>query len=88
MNKTYDITIYGADRELERLEELVEEALTDGEEWYLERILADKEFFTNLGRSREVTTLEEYFNLLEEISEHTDGQYSIYNNGTYISLCD
>ncbi len=88
MNKTYHITIYGADRELERLEELVEEARTDGEEWYLERILADKEFFANLGESKEVTTLEEYFNLLEEISEHTDGQFGIYNRGTYISLCD
>ena len=88
MKKTYNITIHGADRELESLEELMEEVLTDGEEWYRERILADKEFFTNLGESREVTTLEEYFNLLEEIDEHTDGQYGIYNNGTYISLDD
>lgn len=86
MNKTYKITIHDADRELEFLEEFIEEAIADNDEAYLERLLAEKEFFTNLGKSREVTTLEEYFNLLEEIGEYTDGQYGIYNNGTYISL--
>jgi hypothetical protein len=88
MNKTYNITIYGVDSELETLEEFIEEAIADGDETYLNHILAEKEFFVNLGDSKEVATLEEYFTLLEEIGSHTDNQYRIYNNGTVISLND
>ena len=88
MNKTYNIAIYGVDSELETLEEFIEEAIEDGNEEYLKRILAEKEFFTNLGDSKEVTTLEEYFTLLEEIGHHTDNQYHVYNNGTVICLND
>lgn len=39
------------------------------------------------GKHYKVSTLKEYFNLLETIDEITDGEYHIYNNGTYITDC-
>ena len=44
-----------------------------------------KKVFETLG-VHTMTTLEEYFKLLADVSDLTDNEYHIYNDGTYICM--
>lgn len=45
-----------------------------------------KELYNECVGCKKITTFEEYFQLLEKISNLTEGEYNIYNNGTLILL--
>lgn len=43
-------------------------------------------FFNSIAEGAKVSTLEEYFDLIDTISEYTDGGYEIFNCGRTIII--
>lgn len=80
----YKIIVIDLDVTVDDLEELLGDLSEDDEEFkeYTKQLKMAKKLN---GKRYKVSSLKEYFDLLETIDEITGGEYKIYNNGTYIS---
>ena len=88
-NKTYRIHIEGLNELQENMEmnlrDCSRETDPDSYDYWAGIIEFCK---NNTDGFVEISTLEEYFNLLNKIAEWCQNEYSIYNNGTWIMLFD
>lgn len=85
--KTYLITVHISEEVMASLE---------GDLWWAEDSKNEEDIATckeDIDKAKNwekapipITTLEEYFSLLSEISDFCDGDYHIYNDGQWISV--
>lgn len=85
--ENYEVHIYVNDYVIDSYEENASDPDYDEDDrnFYLEAVKQFKEWNKH---SVSVSTLKEYFNLLEKVSMYSDGQYSIYNEGLFIRVGD
>lgn len=85
--ENYKIEIYVDDYVISALQEYIEDPDCEEEDrkWYNEVIHQYKEWNEHIVI---VHTLKEYFDLLEKVHDYSDGQYSVYNEGTFIRVGD
>lgn len=85
----YVIEIKRIDEQLSSIEDSWDDAIEYGydDEDYLMEILETKKFFKSLRTPQRVHTLEEYFELLNNIIKHSDDGFRVYNGGKIIELC-
>lgn len=81
----YQVIEIDLEETINYFEEMLEETDDDTEDFkeYTKQLKLAKK----LNKPYKVSTLKEYFSLLEKINNITDGQYHIYNNGTSIVDC-
>ena len=86
--KTYKIAIIVSDGYISCLQDALDDAIHDDEIKWIRTYrhdLAIAKKFKEQGY-KEVSSLEEYFDLIETINKMTDGDYWIYNRGQTIEF--
>lgn len=84
--KQYTIKFVGIENFLEPTKEYLYDAIRDNDEVNIKSYREIVAFWENLQTNTTVSTLEEYFSILEKISEYTDGQYKIHNCGKWVCI--
>ena len=82
--KEYTISIHGVTKWINNLTEMLD--WTDDDEKIQDSLKKDIEYLRCLPEVITMSTLEEYFTMLEKLNNITDHNVSIWNDGTWLEL--